>query len=61
MQIMYQRPKDSICKGFSVGQGNINIESLVISDHIQTLSVPELVPENHYVVYLCEYFASIIY
>ena len=23
MQIMYQRPKDSICKGFSVGQGGL--------------------------------------
>ena len=32
-------------KGFSVGQGTTNIESLVISDHLRALSVPNLVPE----------------
>ena len=28
-------------------QGATNIESLVISDRLRTLSVPDLVPENH--------------
>ncbi len=32
-------------KGLKMGQGAINIESLVISDRLRTMPVPNLVPK----------------
>ena len=44
MQIMYQRLLVRVYKGYSVGQGATNIESLVISDRLGNMSVPNQVP-----------------
>ena len=47
MQIVYQRLSVKVYKGYAVGQGATNIEFLVISDRLRTISLPNLIPKSN--------------